>query len=387
MERITEDRLSELFTWSRFPSISLYMPTNSGRNLQSATDDKTRFLSLVSEVEELLVARGLRPPEAARLLTPLREQGKNTLLWRQAQRGVAVFRSHSQMRLFALPEPPTELASVGEQFYLKPLVGYLCRRGRFYILAVSENSAKLLAGDRYHIGEVEMPDVRRNFDEMANIHAARVAMTGGRSVGQRCAVLQTQGSARVQRKGDLEAYFRQIDDALIPLLKDASVPLIFAGMSYLCPLYRSVNKYPYLLGECIAGNTDLYSCSELRQRASALVEPFYARSREMAAARFARFCGTGRASNDINEVVWAARDGLIESLFVAIDGKRWGVIDDVRRTIEPAEATQPGAQELLNDIAVETFRNHGLVYDVNRSDVPGGELVAAVYRYPAMAPC
>jgi hypothetical protein len=63
------------------------------------------------------------------------------------------------------------------------------------------------------------------------------------------------------------------------------------------------------------------------------------------------------------------------------------VIDDVRRTIEPAEATQPGAQELLNDIAVETFRNYGLVYDVNRSDVPGGELVAAVYRYPAMAPC
>jgi hypothetical protein len=150
-------------------------------------------------------------------------------------------------------------------------------------------------------------------------------------------------------------------------------------------LYRAINRYPYLLGECIAGNTDLYSQDELRQRAWGLVEPFYARSREMAAARFGRFHGTGRASDDVNELVWAARDGLIESLFVAIDGEQWGVIDGERRTIEPAEANQPRAEELLDNIAVQTFRNRGMVYVVNRSQVPGRELAAAVYRYPPMA--
>jgi hypothetical protein len=105
----------------------------------------------------------------------------------------------------------------------------------------------------------------------------------------------------------------------------------------------------------------------------------------MAAARFKQFHGTGRASNNLNELVWAARDGLIESLFVAIDGEQWGLIDGERRTVAPAEADQPRAEELLDHIAVQTYRNRGIVYVVNRSDVPGGELAAAVYRYPPMA--
>jgi hypothetical protein len=150
-------------------------------------------------------------------------------------------------------------------------------------------------------------------------------------------------------------------------------------------LYRAINKYPYLIGECIAGNTDLYSRDELRQRAWALVEPFYARSREMAAARFTRFHGTGRASNDLHELVWAARDGLIDSLFVAMDREQWGLIDGERRIVEPAEANQPRAEELLDYIAVQTFRHRGAVYVVNRSEVPGGELAAAVYRYLPMS--
>jgi hypothetical protein len=212
-----------------------------------------------------------------------------------------------------------------------------------------------------------------------------VVTTGGRGFGARSAVFHGQGGSRAHRKRDLQAYFWQIDQAIAPLLKGASIPVIFAGVSYLCPLYRAVNKYPYLLGECIAGNTDLYSRDELRQRAWALVEPFYARSREMAAARFTRFHGTGRASDNVNELVWAARDGLIESLFVAIDGEQWGLIDGERRTIEPAEANQPRAEELLDYIAVHTFRNRGMVYVVNRSQVPGGELAAALYRYPPMA--
>jgi hypothetical protein len=158
-----------------------------------------------------------------------------------------------------------------------------------------------------------------------------------------------------------------------------SVPLIFAGVSHLFPLYRSINRYPYLLGECIAGNTDLYSGEELRQRAWSLVEPFYIRSREMAAARFTKFHGTGRASNNTGELLWAARDGLIDALFVAIDSEQ--IIDAEHRTAEPTEANQPRAEELLDYIAVQTFRNRG-IYVVNRSQVP-----AENWRQPCTAIC
>jgi hypothetical protein len=389
MERLTEKSLTELTAPSQFPCISIYMPTKSWRTLQAVGEDKTRFRNLVAAAEELLIARGVRPPVAVDMLARLREHSANELLWREAQRGLAVFLNASRTQQFALPEPPPERAIVGERFYLKPVLSYLGRRGQFYILAVSENSAKLLAGDRYELQELQVPGLPVNLDEALNIDTAREAVsvmtTGGRGFGSRSAVYHGQGGARAHHKTDLEAYFRLIDQALTPLLKGESIPLIFAGVSYLCPLYRSVNQYPYLLGECIAGNTDLYSNDELRQRAWALVEPFYARSREMAAARFEQFHGTGRASNNVNELVWAARDGLIESLIVASDAEQWGLIDGERRTIAPAEANQPRAEELLDTIAVQTYRNRGMVYVVNRSDVPGGELAAAVYRYPPMA--
>jgi hypothetical protein len=291
--------------------------------------------------------------------------------------------------MFALPEPPPERVIVGESFYLKPILNSLGRRGQFYVLSVSETSARLLAGDRFQLDEIEVPGLPTNLDEAVNLDTGREAVSvvtkGGRGLGPRSAVFYGQDGARADRKVDLAAYFRQIDRALAPLLQGASIPLIFAGVSYLCPLYRSVNKYPYLLGECIAGNTDLYSDEELRQRAWTLAEPFHARSREMAAARFERFHGTGRASDNVNELVWAARDGLIESLFVALDGQQWGVVDPQRRAIQPAEANQPRAQELLDYIAVQTYCNRGMVYVVNGNDVPGGNLAAAVYRYPPMA--
>ena len=161
--------------------------------------------------------------------------------------------------------------------------------------------------------------------------------TGGRGLGQRAAVYHGQGGARANRKTDLEAYFRIVDQSLAHMLNGASVPLIFAGVSYLFPLYRSINKYPYLLGECIAGNTDLYSNEELRQRAWSLAEPFYARSREMAAARFTRFHGTGWRVEQSAGTSMGSADGLVESLFVAIDGEQWGLIDPERRKVESAE--------------------------------------------------
>jgi hypothetical protein len=389
MECFTEARLTDLAAKCEFPSVSLFMPTKSWQTLQAVAEDKTRFRNLATAAEQLLIARGVRPPTAKEMMAPLRDRAENPIFWRDAQRGLAVFLSPSSSQIFCLPDAPPERVIVGDRFYLKPLLSFLGRRGQFYILAVSENSAKLLSGDRYQLAELNVPGLPHSLVEALNIDTSREAVsvvtTGGRGFGQRAAVFHRQGGARAGHKSDLEAYFRLIDHALAPVIADANVPLIFAGVSHLYPLYRSINRYPYLLGECIPGNTDLYSNEELRQRAWKLAEPFYSRSREMAAARFTRFHGTGKASNNTGELVWAARDGLIDSLFVALDREDWGIIDTEHRRIVPAEANQPRAEELLDYIAVHTFRNRGMVYVMNQSQVPGDELAAAVYRYPPMA--
>jgi hypothetical protein len=290
--------------------------------------------------------------------------------------------------VFGLPNAPSENAVVGERFFLKPLLAYLGQRGRYYLLALSENFVKLFAGDQYQLAEVEVPALPENLEATLRHDVSRDAVTawaaGAPGLGTRTVVFHRQEGACAQRKTELETYFRVVERALHDVLAGESVPLVFAGVSCLFPLYRAVNKYPYLLGECIAGDSDLYTHEELRRRAWSLVEPFHARSREMAAAQFTRFQGTQRASNNIRELDFAAQMGLIDSLFVTQEGEQWGVIDPQQRTIESAAANQPHAEELLDYVAVQTFLNRGTVYVVDRRRVPGGELAAAIYRCPIM---
>jgi hypothetical protein len=384
MERFNEDCLPRLAAHHDSPSISLYMPTKSWQAAQHATESRTRLRNLSRSAVELLVDRGLRRPDADELLDSLSEQSQDALFWRRAQCGLVAFLSRAESRIFALPEPPPEKVVALDRFYLKPLLSYVGKRGRFYVLAATENSVTFFAGDRDQIAELDVPGLCDDGEKERNVDAPRdvvsVLTTGGAPPGKRAAIIHDHGGALAHRQKNLESYFRRVDQAIAPVLADENAPLIFAGVSYLYPLYRSINRYAYLLGECISGNPDLYSHDELRRRAWALVEPFYARSREMTAARFNNLHRTGRASNDVHDLVWAAKDGLIDSLFVAVDADQWAVVDDVHRRITPAEPNHPGREELLDLIAVRTFRQRGTVFAVKASQVPGGELAAAVYR-------
>jgi hypothetical protein len=354
MERFTRERLMELATARRFPSISLYMPISSCGALRGVAEDITRFNSLAVAAEQLLVARGVRQLIAKGTMDSLRRRIEYELSWRETQRGLAVFANPCGSRIFCLCESLPERVIVGDRFYLKPLLSCLERRFCFYLLAATEESVRIFTGDQFNLAEVDLPGLPVKFP--ANYRAR----------------------ARVQ--AGLEAYFRAVDRALSATLSRTSVPLIFAGPSHLFPLYRSINSHAYLLGECIPGNPDLHSHEELRKRACSLAVPFYARSREMALAQFDRLRGTGRASNNLHELVWTARAGVVESLLVASDGDHWGIIDYDRRAVQPAAPTDPRAEELLDYVAVHTFLNRGAVYFLNRSQLPGGELAAAVYR-------
>jgi hypothetical protein len=322
--------------------------------LQAVAEDITRFNSLAVAAEQLLVARGVRQLIAKETMDSLRRRIEYELSWRETQRGLAVFANPGGSRIFSLSESLSERVIVGDRFYLKPLWSYLERLACFYLLAATEESVRVFTGDQFNLAEVDLPHLP--------------------------AILSANHRAGAQRQTGLEAYFRAADRALSATLLRTSAPLIFAGPSHLFPLYRSINSHAYLLGECIAGNPDLYSHEELRKRAWSLAVPFYARSREMALARFNTLHGTRRASNKLHELVWTARAGLVESLLVAGNRDYWGIIDDDRRAIQPAAPTDPLAQELLDYIAIHTFLNRGMVYVANLSQVPGGELAAGLYR-------
>jgi hypothetical protein len=61
----------------------------------------------------------------------------------------------------------------------------------------------------------------------------------------------------------MRQYARQIDQALRPVLAGPGLPLILAASELLDAIYRSVNSYPGLAADGIAGNPETATAAEL----------------------------------------------------------------------------------------------------------------------------
>ena len=104
-----------------------------------------------------------------------------------------------------------------------------------------------------------------------------------------------------------------------------------------------------------------------------------------AAAHYRNYAATERASNDIREVIPAAYDGRIESLFVASDQEQWGTLDPVTRTMHVHKVAKFRDEDLLDLAATQTLLHGGSVYAVERKHMPDATRIAAVFRHDPAA--
>ena len=77
----------------------------------------------------------------------------------------------------------------------------------------------------------------------------------------------------------------------------------------------------------------------------------------------------------------AACQGRVEQLFVAVGKQVWGQWNEENQEVTPSETKQVGDRDLLNLGAIQALLRGGAVYAVAPGDVPGGGLLAAVFRY------
>jgi hypothetical protein len=111
------------------------------------------------------------------------------------------------------------------------------------------------------------------------------------------------------------------------------------------------------------------------------VAPHFAEAQRQAAERFHALQGTGKASGDLATVWEAATQGRVEVLFVDAESVRWGSPDDGSGTVRVAEHPGPQDYDLLDQAAVRALRSGATVYAGPPESVPGGDVIAAVFRY------
>ena len=295
------------------------------------------------------------------------------------------------MANLCLPLAFESIAYVGEQFYIKPLLQLAEHDGHYYLLAVSQNGVRLFEGTRQELAEIHLAKLPKNLIEALHLHppegSLQVRTASTAYHGKEGAVFHGQGAATAHPKDDILAYFRTIDGALHNFLKDKRVPMLFAGVGYLFPIYNQANSYPHLVKEAITGNPDYTNPADLHRRAAETIAPHWRQEETTDRNRFEQASGTDRISGDLKEILPAAYQGRVEALFVASDVEPWGHFDPGTEHFELTAPQAPGAEPLLNSAACATLRAGGRVHSVKSADLPQGRLASALFRYSiAMRP-
>jgi hypothetical protein len=386
MDIVTREDLKDLIELRDGPCVSVYQPTHrAGPDTRTyAQQDPIRLKNLLREATQRLLGVGVAAREAEALLEPARRLLDDQTFWQYQADGLAVFIAPGRTRTFRVPMRFDEVVVVAPRFYLKPLVALLTADGLFYVLALSQNQVRLLAGTRDHIGEVEFGGPGSLAEALRHDDPERQLQyhTGAPAAGdRRAAMFHGHGTGVDDAKVNLLRFFQQVDRAVTGLLRGAHAPLILAGVEYLLPIYREANTHPLLLQGVITGNPELLRAGDLHARAWPLVEPVFLAGRQQATERYRALKGTGKTSNDIRDVVLAAWDGRVDVLFVALGTRVWGSFAPDTRAVELAEEEPGRTEDLLNLAAIHTLLNRGVVYALPPSEMADEAPGAATLRF------
>lgn len=363
--------------------VSIFMPTHSVG--VETEQDPIRFKNLIRQAEEELILEGARTPEVKSIMDPAYQLLSNHFFWKHQHKGLAVFIGPTAMSYYRTTHAFREIAIVTHRFHLKPMLPLLSREEQFYILALSPDQVRFFQCNRDQISQLEVEGMPRNMAEVLGDKDSETHLShhliGTGSKGNQTSVMHGGGEASDQEKENLKKYFRLVDYHISKFLRDVHDPLLIATVDGNFPLYKELNSYPALFEENISGSPDELEAIDLLEKGFPLVRPHFKKERTEAEGRYHQFNGTGKTSSQLEEVVLAAKNGQIDTLFVAREIERWGTIDENIEKVKVHDQFEAGDEDLLSYASIQTLINKGSVFSVKPEFMPDKSSVAAIFRY------
>lgn len=177
----------------------------------------------------------------------------------------------------------------------------------------------------------------------------------------------------------MRQHFDQVDAAVREAASEETMPLVVLGARHLQDAYRDVSAYPDLLLPTITGDLVNLAPETIHRHAWSLVEPEL-RAHEYAAADECHAQqGIGRTVTEPGELLAAARQGRVDTLFVSIEATQWGHHADEPVIVRLDDTTT--VSEQLDEVTVAVLRYSGSVISVPENRMPGRAPMVATLRY------
>lgn len=379
MRQLSTEALSRLRGRAEPPCISLYQPTH--RHHPDNLQDPIRYRNLRNEMEKSL-RQTYSSRDVRALLEKHRSLEDDLEFWNHRTDGLAILSCAGDFELFDLQRPVREFLMVSQSFYTKPLLRILQSADRYQVLCLARDSVTLFEGNRDVLDPIDLGDA---CDELVDALAAE-----DRTL-PRPSVRSTPGGGTVhfnpaqkseQMQIDLEKFFRAVDRIVLERYsRPGAIPLMLAALTEHHAPFRNVSHNPMLMSEGIRINPDALDIDELRRLAWQQMEPLYLQQLQAHIDRYHEAQAAQLASDQLDQVVFAAMSGRVRSLLMEADRQIPGQIDESTGTICAGDLSDPLTGDVLNDLAETVSRMGGEVIIVPAERMPSITAVAATYRF------
>ncbi|MDY7218231.1 hypothetical protein TOI97_01360 [Denitrificimonas sp. JX-1] len=348
--------------------VSIYLPTTP----VSRETDKSRLTlgNLVKQAAAQLADAGVEKQR----IEAIREQFSDLLdddeFWNHQANSLAILATPESLRTYRMANKLTDILEVSDRFHLKPLLRAVTFPHAAHILALSENAVRLI--------EVSADLPAREI----NVHnlPTDAATAGGKATNKDYSGTGHRHGSQGQNFY-LSRYIRQVDAALRPMLAGSDLPLILATTKPLESLFRSLSVLP-ALRDIISGNPERLTESELAAAARPVLDAHYAEQVQDFHRLFEERAGQQRTTTDISDAARLATFGGIDRLLVDIDGVIEGTIDEETGMVSFAAEGSAVNYGIVDEITGRALRTGAKVMAVRKSDIPGGQDLAVISRYP-----
>ena len=383
-EILTLKKFKELAQVNEPHCISIFIPTHrAGEEVNEMLDQK-KLKNRLKEVRHELESWQLHNNEIDRLLKPVDDLISDTGFWKYQSDGLAIFLNHNRFEYYTLPVFFDEFNYISDHFYLKPVIPYLNQDERFYLLALSLHEVKFYEGFAHRLDELKVEDILPERLEKVIGYDYRQKYLQFRSgqTGADQTMFHGHGEGKDDNRAEIFKFFRAVNDGLHEILNEEKVPLILATVDYLHPIYKEANTYKYLHNKFIAGNPEQEDPVLLHEKSLELLNGIFDQQKREKLAKFEKALSDDLASYKGNEIVPAAINQRIDTLFARNLAEAWGMFDRKKNDVITEEFKTRHNAGLMNMAAVHTILNNGNVYLMEKDEMPEKSgVMNAIFRY------
>jgi hypothetical protein len=289
--------------------------------------------------------------------------------WHHQADGLAVLTTRETARTFRLPDRPKPLAEVADRLHLTPLIRAMTSPHDVFVLALAEESVRLVhAFANYPPQRVQVPGLPKNAEEATGRPSFHVRAPRHK--------LQNLEGEKVL----LRQYLSKVEQAVRSAIAGWTSPVVLAATEPMASMYRSLNAYPRLTDEVIAGNPGMMTDAELQESAMSILDQLYLRELRAAIATYDELKPL-RATTDISYAAHAATAGAVDWLLVDLDAVVPGLVSDFDGSVTYSASDDAETYSVVDEVARRALSAGARVMAAKKEELPNKAPLAAILRY------